>query len=173
MNEDILYTPEEIAGKLKITKNTVYEMIKRGDLDAHHIGKHIRISGTQYEFYLLKSKGSGNIYEANISTVNGKTIAKVGQIEIRVNTNITGDAKISVKPVDIILSKGTFVSSARNVFEGVVRDITEDENSARILLDIGIPIEALITKESLIEMNIQKGIKLYAIFKAMAVKVYK
>lgn len=38
MNEDILYTPDEIAQKLKITKSTVYEMIKRGDLDAHRMG---------------------------------------------------------------------------------------------------------------------------------------
>ena len=30
MNDDILYKPEEIAQKLKITKGTVYEMIKRG-----------------------------------------------------------------------------------------------------------------------------------------------
>jgi len=97
----------------------------------------------------------------------------VGQTEIRANTSITGNAKISVKPEDIILSKGTFASSARNVFEGVVKDIIEYDSSAKILLDIGISIEVLITKESLIEMNIQKGIKLYAIFKAMAVKVYK
>lgn len=173
MNEDILYTPEEIAGKLKITKNTVYEMIKRGDLDAHHIGKHLRISGTQYEFYLLKSKGSGNVYEATITSDSGKNIAKVGQTEIRVNTNITGSAKISIKPEDIILSKGSFVSSARNVFEGVVKDIVGDNNSVKISLDIGIPIEVLITKESLDEMKIEKGTKLYAIFKAMAVKVYK
>ena len=57
MNDDILYTPEEIAQKLKITKSTVYEMIKRGDLDAHRMGKHLRISNSQYEIYLLKAKG--------------------------------------------------------------------------------------------------------------------
>lgn len=173
MNEDILYTPEEIANKLKITKNTVYEMIKRGDLEAHHIGKHLRISGTQLEFYLLKSKGSGNIYEAIITSDNGRTVARVGQIGIRINTTMTGNVKISIRPEDIILSRGTFVSSARNVFEGVVKDIVEDSSRVKVVLDIGIPIEALITKESLDEMGIEKGIKLYTIFKAMAVKVYK
>jgi len=173
MNEDILYTPEEIANKLKITKNTVYEIIKRGELDAHRIGKHLRISGAQFEFYLLKTKGSGNIYEAIISSDNGKTIAKAGAIEIRVITSMTGNVKISVRPEDIILSKGTFISSARNVFPGIVEDIAEDINSVRVVLDIGIPIEARITKESLNEMDIRKGDKLYAIFKAMAVKVYK
>ncbi|HHY78052.1 MAG TPA: helix-turn-helix domain-containing protein [Clostridiales bacterium] len=44
MNEDILYTPEKIAQKLKITKGTVYEMIKREELEAHHIVRHLRIS---------------------------------------------------------------------------------------------------------------------------------
>ena len=54
---NLLFTPEEISKKLKITKNTVYEMIKRGDLDAHRLGKHLRISQSQFENYLLKSKG--------------------------------------------------------------------------------------------------------------------
>ena len=52
LTEDILYTPEEIAQKLKITKGTVYEMIKRGELEAHRIGRYLRISRTQFDKYL-------------------------------------------------------------------------------------------------------------------------
>ncbi|NTV88934.1 MAG: helix-turn-helix domain-containing protein [Clostridiales bacterium] len=173
MNEDILYTPEEIANKLKITKNTVYEMIKRGDLDAHHIGKHLRISSTQFDLYLLKSKGSLNSYDAVLSSENGKTIARVGETEIRVSSDITGNARISIRPEDIILSKGQFISSARNVFPGIVKGIVEDNNGIKVVCDIGITIEALITRESLEEMKIEKGSDIFVIFKAMTVKVYK
>jgi excisionase family DNA binding protein len=78
MNDDILYKPEEIAQKLKITKGTVYEMIKRGDLEAHRIGKHLRISGPQLELYLLKSKGAENRYEASITHEDGEKVANIG-----------------------------------------------------------------------------------------------
>jgi molybdopterin-binding protein len=173
MSEDILYTPEEIAGKLKITKNTVYEMIKRGDIDAHRIGKHLRISGSQYEIFLLRSKGSENIYEAVISRINDETKAITGSISITVNTDLTGDCKISIRPEDIILSRGTFVSSARNIHKGIVTNIVTDGSSAKVVLDIGIPIVALITEKSLKEMDIAKESVLYVIFKTMAVKVFK
>jgi molybdopterin-binding protein len=173
MNEEILYKPEEIAEKLKITKGTVYEMIKRGDLEAHRIGRHIRISGTQLEFYLLKARGSENIYEAALIRENGETIANIGSVKIRVNTDLEGRAKVSIRPEDIILSKGTFVSSARNVLKGTVTNIIEEDNSVKVILDAGIPLMALITKKSLNEMGIGIGNELFAIFKTMAVRVYK
>ena len=39
MRDEILYTPEEIAQKLKLSKYTIYEMIKRGEISAHRIGR--------------------------------------------------------------------------------------------------------------------------------------
>lgn len=173
MNGDILYTPEEIAQKLKITKGTVYEMIKRGDLNAHRIGKHLRISNSQFEIYLLKSKGYENTYEANLISLNEETFANIDSVNIRVITELEGNVRISISPEDIILSKGPFVSSARNIHRGIVKDIIPDGNSVKIVLDIGIPLVSLITKKSLDELNIEKSIELYAIFKTMSVKVYK
>ncbi|HPX69926.1 MAG TPA: helix-turn-helix domain-containing protein, partial [Bacillota bacterium] len=106
MNEDVLYTPEEIALKLRITKGTVYEMIKRGELEAHRIGRYIRISQTQFELYLLKAKGYENIYEAVISRESGGTFANIGSVKIYVDTALEGQVKVSVRPENIILSMG-------------------------------------------------------------------
>lgn len=173
MNKDILYTPEEIGQKLKITKNTVYEMIKRGDLDAHRLGKHLRISDAQFETYLLTSKGSENIYQGTISSENGETIGQIGKVAIHVNTDLDGDVKFYIRPEDIILSTEKFISSARNNYQGIVTQLIEEGSSAKVVLDIGISITALITKKSLEEMNIKKGTSLYVVFKTMSVKVYK
>lgn len=173
MNEDILYTPEEIAQKLKITKGTVYEMIKRGDLDAHKIGKHLRISSSQYEVYLLKSKGFGNNFEVNIIEKENEKFANINNVNIHINTELEGRARISIRPEDIILSKETLISSARNVHKGIVTDIIIDGSSSKVIVDIGISLVALITKKSLVEMKIEKGITIYTVFKTMSVKVYK
>ncbi|HZK42745.1 MAG TPA: helix-turn-helix domain-containing protein [Syntrophomonadaceae bacterium] len=173
MSKDILYTADEIAQKLQITKGTVYEMIKRGDLDAYHIGRHIRVSAEQFEIFLIKSKGTENVYEAQIVKNEDETLAEIGSVKINVDTDFEGSVKIAIRPEDIILSKGTFLSSARNVHKGVITDITEDEGRAKVVVDIGIPIVALITKKSLDEMELENGVELYAIFKTMAAKVYR
>jgi len=51
------YTPEEVAQILKISRFTVYEMIKRGDLTAYRIGRKMRIEAPDLENYIKKSKG--------------------------------------------------------------------------------------------------------------------
>ncbi len=47
-----LMTVQEVADLLKIRKNTVYELIKRGDLPSKKVGKQIRISDEDVEAYL-------------------------------------------------------------------------------------------------------------------------
>jgi len=173
MVEELLYTPEEISKKLRITKNTVYEMIKRGDHDAHRLGKHLRISEAQYEAFLLKSKGSENNYQGTIFTENNDKNVKIGDVAIHVHTDLSGGVRLYIRPEDIILSLESFTSSARNIFKGTVVDLIEQEDSAKVILDIGIPLTSLITKRSLEKMNIQKGSELYAVFKTMSVNVYK
>ncbi|MGE4272374.1 MAG: substrate-binding domain-containing protein [Desulfitobacterium sp.] len=54
---NVTYTPEEVANILKISKFTVYEMIKRGDLSAYRIGRKFRIQNSDLEDYIRKSKG--------------------------------------------------------------------------------------------------------------------
>ncbi len=173
LNEDILYTPEEIAQKLKITKGTVYEMIKRKELEAHRIGRHIRISQTQFEIYLLQTKGYANIFEATLSEENSETFANIESVKIYVDTPLDGKVKISIRPENIILSKGTFISSARNIHKGKVIDIINYDSRILVSVDIGIPLKALITMKSLKEMGIEIGTELYVIFKTMSVAVYK
>lgn len=46
------YTAQEIADKLKIKKNTVYELIKRGELSSSKVGKQLRVSEEQLAMYL-------------------------------------------------------------------------------------------------------------------------
>ena len=173
MNIDNLYTPEEAGQILKISKYTIYEMIKRGELSAHQVGRHIRISDSQLKTYLSQLKGSQNIFSGLVVNNNDETFVDIGNVLIRVNTTLTGEVKISIDPDDIILSKQSIICSARNIFYGKVIDIKEDEMNIRITLDIGVPIKAVITKTSYKEMNIKMGDELYTIFKALSVKAFK
>lgn len=57
MHDDISYTPEEVAKNLKISRFTVYELIKRGELTAYRVGRKVRVEATDLEIYKQKAKG--------------------------------------------------------------------------------------------------------------------
>ncbi|SHH66661.1 molybdenum-pterin binding domain-containing protein [Sporobacter termitidis DSM 10068] len=173
MQEELLYTPEEIAGKLKLSRYTIYEMIKHGDIQAHRIGRSIRISESQLELYLLSTKQADNIFEADIVIEGDSKYALVNTVKIFVATDLDGRVRLMIRPEDIILSAGTFISSARNMLRGTVTQIDADDMSAKVYLNVGIPLCALITKRSLVEMDIKTGDELYAIFKTMSVRIVK
>lgn len=45
------YTPEQVAEMLQLSKNTVYELIGRGEIVAKKIGKLYRISAPSMSFF--------------------------------------------------------------------------------------------------------------------------
>lgn len=49
-------TPEEVAEQLKIKKNTVYELVKRGDLPAYRVGRKLRIDQADVDLYKEKQR---------------------------------------------------------------------------------------------------------------------
>ncbi|WP_338540530.1 helix-turn-helix transcriptional regulator [Paenibacillus tundrae] len=56
MTEEQSYTTEEISKLLKISKLTVYDLIKKGDLVAYRVGKQMRVDATDLEAYKHRSK---------------------------------------------------------------------------------------------------------------------
>jgi putative molybdopterin biosynthesis protein len=58
MKEDSALTPLEVAEILKISKNTVYELIKRGELNGYKVGKKVRIDMSDVEAYKNSTKNS-------------------------------------------------------------------------------------------------------------------
>nr|AIE77280.1 putative molybdopterin biosynthesis protein MJ0886 [uncultured bacterium pBIO2079] len=51
-------TPAEVAEILKISKYTVYEMVKRGEIPAYRVGKKIRVDSQDLQEYIDKGKGN-------------------------------------------------------------------------------------------------------------------
>lgn len=56
MEKDSALTPIEVAEILKISKNTVYELVKRGELNSYRVGNKVRIEMKDIEDYKNKSK---------------------------------------------------------------------------------------------------------------------
>jgi putative molybdopterin biosynthesis protein len=58
MPNEISYTPDEVAEILKVSKFTVYELIKRGDLRAYHVGRKVRVEASDLESFKQRERGS-------------------------------------------------------------------------------------------------------------------
>ncbi|MGC5328646.1 substrate-binding domain-containing protein [Brevibacillus sp. SYSU BS000544] len=51
MSDSLSYSPEEISKILKISKGTVYELIRRGEIPSYRVGKKIRVNPADLEIY--------------------------------------------------------------------------------------------------------------------------
>ena len=61
MEENRALTAEEVAKVLKIAKNTVYELIKRGELRSYKVGRKVRVDSQDLDTYIKKSKEQSGI----------------------------------------------------------------------------------------------------------------
>ena len=86
-------------------------------------------------------------------------------------SDVTGDVVATLHAEDVILSKAPFASSARNCLSGMVTEVVPAGSTVRVILDVGFPLTALLTRESCHELHLEPGSKIYATFKASAVHV--
>ncbi len=176
MREEILFTPDEIAQKLKLSKYTIYEMLKKGEMPSHRIGRSLRISKSQYDKYLMDARQSVNSFEAEITTDNdGEQIARIKgiskDVDIFVTTDLEGTVRVEIKPESIILSLNSLECSARNNIEGVITGMEESSLDYKVIVNIGVPLTVSVTKKSIVDLGLKLGDTVYVVFKAKAVIV--
>ncbi len=82
-----------------------------------------------------------------------------------------GSTVVFVNPHDIILSKTIVESSARNVFEGKITEITDVDSLVKLKVDVGKTFTVQITKQSFNEMKLCLNNKVFIAFKASSVQV--
>ena len=97
MPNDVSYTPKEVAEILKISKFTVYELVKRGELRAYRVGRKIRIESADIENYKRESKGLVPI--ESLSTPPLDPLAPTGGL----NHNLPTSENLVICGQDIVL----------------------------------------------------------------------
>lgn len=74
MSNDMSYTTEEIAKLLKISKLTVYDLIKKGELPSYRVGKQMRVDAADLEAYKQRTRMSS---AAAVQPVEAQAAANV------------------------------------------------------------------------------------------------
>jgi tungstate transport system ATP-binding protein len=73
---------------------------------------------------------------------------------------------------DVVLSKARIYTSAQNQFLGTVEKVDKIDHMARVSLDCGFPVQALITEYSVDTLKVVPGGRFYVTFKASAIRLY-
>ncbi len=83
-----------------------------------------------------------------------------------------GAVTIWIPPQDVIVSKESILSSARNTLTGSVVGIDDADSTTLLTVDVGVEIAAQITQSSLNDLKIGIGDTVHVTFKASSVTVY-
>jgi molybdopterin-binding protein len=116
--------------------------------------------------------GVKNFFPAKILRENDRTFGIIGEgLKIRCEIDDAAVAGYLIIPSeDIFISKENVESSALNNFQGTVREIIPAARGMELKIDIGIPMHALITRESVGTLGIVPGSAVWIHFKATAVR---
>lgn len=116
--------------------------------------------------------GMENIYHgAIVNNVNGSWV-RIGSVRISVVSGSQGTVRFAIRPEDIIITRERFSSSARNMLNSRIIKIMSHGAFVKVILDAGIIMAVLVTKQAIEEMDLQVGQNVLAVFKASAVHIF-
>lgn len=97
----------------------------------------------------------------------GENLLWVPRVELASGESL----RVRIRARDVALSRvRPQMTSLLNIFSGTVQEISQDgQPQAEILLDIGVPLIARITRKSVVEMDLKVGDHVFAMIKAAAI----
>jgi tungstate transport system ATP-binding protein len=113
-----------------------------------------------------------NLFRGTIEKVNDRSVFDTGRMRMEVVAEKKGSAYAVIDPRDIIVSASPLRSSARNSFYGIIRAIFDNGSSVRLGITAGEELTVKMTKDSLSEMKLTVGSRVYLTFKSTAVEVF-
>ncbi|MDU9375612.1 Vitamin B12 import ATP-binding protein BtuD [Methanocorpusculaceae archaeon Sp1] len=137
-------------------------------------------SGLPEEMIHNPVNGFMSTFSENLNLFRGKVVVNrsgvvcvdVGGVKIRAATALSGTVSVGIRPEELIISRERFVSSAINSFTGMITKI-EDTGLYRLVhVDIGIPLAASVTQQSIERLGLATGQTVAVTFKATAVQVF-
>ncbi|MGA2626973.1 MAG: ATP-binding cassette domain-containing protein [Candidatus Bathyarchaeia archaeon] len=135
--------------------------------------------GAPTEFAERSSSETGSVFMSDnllagniIGEESGLALIDIGAGKIvEAITDRAGKVMVHVKPENVVVSKRSVDTSARNRFYGTVSEVTDLGPTIRLRISGEKRITAIVTRRSFFEMQLNIGSEVYAFFKATAVDV--
>jgi molybdate/tungstate transport system ATP-binding protein len=153
----------QLADRVAIMKKgTISQM---GDID--EIFRHPK------DKFVADFVGTENILKGFAQDGNDSlTFVDTGNIMIESTDKKTGNVHATIRPEDITLSTDRVPTSARNVFEGHIKEIYDLGTIIKLTVDVGESLVLVLTRQSFLDLELNIGKKVYIYFKATAVNLF-
>jgi molybdopterin-binding protein len=122
--------------------------------------------------FVARFVGVRNFFRGELTALPaGGARFQTGPVEFHVTTTeAAGSGCVIFESKDVTLSNEPQRGSARNVFQGTVVEIEPVPQGLEVTIDIGVPIHAVITRESMAEMGLKPGAGVWVGFKSTALR---
>jgi tungstate transport system ATP-binding protein len=140
------------------------------------VGKADEIFSSPSKLEVAEFVGVENIIGGIVASREGGivTIDVGGKVIEAISDYAAGEEVYAcIRPEDVTLAPSKAMSSARNSFPGTITRVTVSGSLARVEVDCGFPVVALVTRRSAEELNLKSGEPVYASFKATGVHIIK
>ncbi len=180
IEEVLSYMNKEEKTTIIMTTHNIFQVENLADRIAFLNEGEIEMIGTFQEIFKKSSKINNFTKMENIFygfsriTDEGISIVDIGDgLQIETIFQKTGKVILHIPPDDIILSNYPIISSMRNIFEGIISQISDMGNIVKLEVNVknNKSFIVQITKKSFNEMNLNIGKKVYIGFKASSVKI--
>jgi molybdopterin-binding protein len=99
-------------------------------------------------------------------------IFKSGALRLSVIAEGEGPAYAAIRPEDVIVSRELGHSSAMNNLRGKIVEIETTGPLVRLTADVGVRLVALLTRQSLVSLKLDKDVDAYFSVKASAIHIF-
>jgi len=138
------------------------------------VGKPEDIFYAPSDLRVARFVGVENILKGSV-TANEGGLAQIGlnghSLEAVTDHRAGGEVHVFIRPEEVTISLQPPSSSARNSFRGEAKLVALSGPYARVEIDCGISLVALVTRRSAEELGLKVGQQVHASFKATAVHV--
>jgi ABC-type Fe3+/spermidine/putrescine transport system ATPase subunit len=107
--------------------------------------------------FVAEFLGVTNVFRGKSVIDNGIAHITINGLKVASAMTREGEVSASIRPEDIFVSLKPLESSARNSFQGEIKDISDAGIIVRITVDVGVPLVAAITRRSFLDMGSKRG----------------
>ncbi|MDD3270113.1 MAG: tungstate ABC transporter ATP-binding protein WtpC [Syntrophomonadaceae bacterium] len=122
--------------------------------------------------FVAEFVGMENIYTGEIiEKAEGKYV-RIASLYLSVRSKLQGKVRVAIRSEDIIIARERFSSSAQNTVNARIAAIIPRGAFIKVILDAGITMVAMVTRQAVDELKLEPGQEVWAVFKTTAVHVF-
>jgi ABC-type sugar transport system ATPase subunit len=161
--------------------HSLEEAVALGDRIAVIMDGEILQVGTPEEIFLYPQSEklarflmTRNVFAGEITLdANGSKVFSINGTRIVVNSELEGKAHISVRPENILLSRGPVDSPGNNCIEGTITRIIDRGTITHIKVDVPPEFTCLALRRSLKELGLSENDRIFLTFEVSDVNVFR